>query len=77
MQNVQAKGDGMDQEPAAEIIDRDADWNRFLKSRYKKQLSEISREYPYKKSLHIDYRFVHDVVIILTCLYSLRMRDEN
>jgi len=46
----------MDQEPAAEIIDRDADWNRFLKSRYKKQLSEISREYPYKKSLFIDYR---------------------
>ncbi len=46
----------MEQKPAAEIIDRDADWNRFLKSRYKKQLSEISREYPYKKSLFIDYR---------------------
>ena len=56
MQNILAKGDRMEQEHAAEIIDRDADWNRFLKSRYKKQLSEISREYPYKKSLFIDYR---------------------
>jgi replicative DNA helicase Mcm len=39
-----------------EIIDRDADWSRFLKNRYKKQLHELNREYPYKRSLFIDYR---------------------
>ncbi|KQC05009.1 MAG: AAA family ATPase [Methanolinea sp. SDB] len=39
-----------------EIIDRDADWSRFLKNRYKKQLNELNREYPYKRSLFIDYR---------------------
>ena len=46
----------MDAEAETEIIDRDADWSRFLKSRYKKQMSEISREFPYKRSLMIDYR---------------------
>ncbi|HUU76241.1 MAG TPA: minichromosome maintenance protein MCM [Methanoregulaceae archaeon] len=39
-----------------EIIDRDADWSKFLKSRYKKQLNELIREYPYRRSLFIDYR---------------------
>ncbi|HOX35377.1 MAG TPA: minichromosome maintenance protein MCM [Methanoregulaceae archaeon] len=38
--------------------DRVADWSRFLKSRYKKDLSEISREYPHRRSLYIDYREV-------------------
>jgi replicative DNA helicase Mcm len=46
----------MDQELSAEIIDRDADWSRFLKNRYKKQLSELSREYPYRRSIFVDYR---------------------
>ena len=36
--------------------DSAADWSRFLKSRYKKELSEISREYPHRRSLYIDYR---------------------
>ncbi len=45
-----------DQDAGAEIIDRDADWSRFLKSRYRKQLSELAREYPYRRSLDIDYR---------------------
>lgn len=40
------------------ITDRDADWNRFLKTRYKKELEEISREYPFRSSLYINY---HDV----------------
>jgi replicative DNA helicase Mcm len=48
----------MDEETETEIIDRDADWSKFLKSRYKKQISEISREFPYKRSLMIDYREV-------------------
>jgi len=41
-----------------EITDRDTDWNRFFKNRYKKELDEISREYPYKRSLYINY---HDI----------------
>jgi replicative DNA helicase Mcm len=36
--------------------DRTADWSRLLKTRYKKELGEISREYPHKRSLLIDYR---------------------
>jgi len=38
--------------------DRAADWSRFLKTRYKKELSELSREYPHRRSLYIDYREV-------------------
>jgi len=41
-----------------EITDRDADWHKFLKSRYKKELDEISREYPFRRSLYINY---HDI----------------
>ncbi|MBN1167532.1 MAG: minichromosome maintenance protein MCM [Methanospirillaceae archaeon] len=41
-----------------ELTDRDADWKRFLKARYKKELEEISREYPFRRSLQIDY---HDI----------------
>ncbi len=36
--------------------DRTADWSRLLKTRYRKDLGEISREYPHKHSLTIDYR---------------------
>ena len=36
--------------------DRIGDWSRLLKSRYKKEMGEISREYPHKRSLFIDYR---------------------
>jgi len=42
-------------EPAS---DRVSDWSRFLRSRYKKELSELSREYPHRRSLFIDYREV-------------------
>ncbi len=41
-----------------EITDRDADWHRFLKTRYRKELDEISREYPFRHSLYINY---HDI----------------
>jgi replicative DNA helicase Mcm len=41
-----------------EIIDRDADWHRFLKTRCKKELEEISREHPFRRSLYINY---HDI----------------
>jgi replicative DNA helicase Mcm len=56
MPNGSAEGDGMENEPQTEIIDRDADWSKFLRGRYKKQLSELSREFPYRRSLFIDYR---------------------
>ncbi len=36
--------------------DKTGDWSRLLKTRYKKELGEISREYPHKRSLYIDYR---------------------
>jgi len=36
--------------------DRTGDWSRLLKTRYKKDLLEISREYPHRRSLFIDYR---------------------
>jgi replicative DNA helicase Mcm len=61
----------MEQEREAEIIDRDADWSKFLKSRYKKQLSELSREYPYRKSIVIDYRELESFGKT-----GLRMADE-
>ncbi|MEN6443369.1 MAG: minichromosome maintenance protein MCM [Methanoregula sp.] len=46
----------MAQAPDLHESDKAGDWSRFLKSRYKKQLGELSREYPYKRSLVIDYR---------------------
>jgi len=58
-------------ETTAEIIDRDADWSRFLKNRYKKQLSELAREYPYRRSLEIDYRELESFGRT-----GLRMADE-
>lgn len=58
-------------EAASEIVDRDADWSRFLKSRYKKQLSELAREYPYRRSLQIDYRELESYGRA-----GLRMADE-
>ena len=46
----------MDKTPDLHETDKTGDWSRLLKSRYKKELGEISREYPHKRSLYIDYR---------------------
>src|SRR5512137_654105 len=46
----------MDTTPGMQETDRTTDWSRLLKTRYKKELGEISREYPHKRSLSIDYR---------------------
>ena len=46
----------MEKAPDLHEADKSEDWSRFLKSRYKKQIGELSREYPYKRSLKIDYR---------------------
>ena len=48
----------MDKSPDLLESDRTGDWSRLLKTRYKKELGEISREYPHKRSLYIDYREV-------------------
>jgi replicative DNA helicase Mcm len=39
-----------------EITNRAGDWAKLLRTRYKKELMEISREYPHRRSLYIDYR---------------------
>jgi len=38
------------------ITNRDKDWKEFLEKVCKKQLKDISREYPFKKSLYVNYR---------------------
>ncbi|MFA6271453.1 MAG: minichromosome maintenance protein MCM [Candidatus Paceibacterota bacterium] len=38
--------------------DKTAQWRDFLKLKYKRQMAEIGREYPFKKSLTIDFREV-------------------
>lgn len=38
------------------IKDRAKDWYKFLSSKYKAELQEISREFPYKRSIYIDYK---------------------
>ena len=48
----------MEQAPELHEGDRAGDWEKFLKSRYKKELGELSRLYPHKRSLFIDYRQV-------------------
>lgn len=46
----------MDKDAENSVADRASDWSRFLKSRYKKELGELGREYPHRRSLYIDYR---------------------
>jgi len=46
----------MEMNPELHQGDRADDWGRFLKSRYKKELGEITRLYPHKRSLVVDYR---------------------
>jgi replicative DNA helicase Mcm len=46
----------MDENVEAQITDRVGDWSRFLKKHYRKELGEIEREFPHKRSLYIDYR---------------------
>jgi replicative DNA helicase Mcm len=46
----------MENTPGVQETDKTADWSRLLKTRYKKELGVLSREYPHKRSLYIDYR---------------------
>ena len=45
----------IDEADEVEVVDRDANWTRFLKTRYKNELEVLSREYPFKRSLYINY----------------------
>jgi len=40
----------------AEVTDAAADWARFLRRTYKKELAQLGREYPHRRSLTIDFR---------------------
>jgi replicative DNA helicase Mcm len=46
----------MDKNEDLHTTSKTEDWSRLLKSKYKKEMGEISREYPHKRSLKIDYR---------------------
>ena len=42
----------MDKNPDLHDTDAAENWSRLLKSKYKKEIGEISREYPHKRSLY-------------------------
>jgi replicative DNA helicase Mcm len=44
------------EEVTVEVTDVVGEWTKFLKKQYKRELAELSREYPHKRSLSIDYR---------------------
>ncbi len=41
----------MDKKDELHATSKTEDWSRLLKSKYKKEMGEISREYPHKRSL--------------------------
>jgi len=43
-------------EITVEVTDVVGEWTKFLKKQYKRELAELSREYPHKRSLYIDFR---------------------
>ncbi|WP_342770425.1 MULTISPECIES: LAGLIDADG family homing endonuclease [unclassified Methanoculleus] len=46
----------MTEEVTVEVTDVVGEWTKFLKKQYKRELAELSREYPHNRSLIIDYR---------------------
>ncbi|RXE55382.1 AAA family ATPase [Methanoculleus taiwanensis] len=46
----------MPEELEVEVTDVVSEWTKFLKKQYKRELAELAREYPHKRSLYIDYR---------------------
>ncbi|MDN7023576.1 MCM family protein [Methanoculleus sp. FWC-SCC1] len=48
----------MPEEVEVEVTDVVTEWTKFLKKRYKRELAELAREYPHKRSLSIDYRTI-------------------
>ncbi|WP_062262993.1 minichromosome maintenance protein MCM [Methanoculleus bourgensis] len=48
----------MPEEVTVEVTDVVGEWTKFLKKQYKRELAELSREYPHNRSLIIDYRSI-------------------
>jgi replicative DNA helicase Mcm len=46
------------EEVTVEITDVVGEWTKFLKLQYRRELAELSREYPHTRSLVIDYRTI-------------------
>ncbi|HIH85939.1 MAG TPA: hypothetical protein HA342_03965, partial [Methanoculleus sp.] len=46
----------MAEEINVEVTDNVGEWTKFLKKQYRREIAEISREYPHRRSLVIDYR---------------------
>jgi replicative DNA helicase Mcm len=46
------------EEVTVEVTDVVGEWTRFLKKQYRRELAELSREYPHSRSLTIDYRTI-------------------
>ncbi|MGI6022777.1 MAG: minichromosome maintenance protein MCM [Methanoculleus sp.] len=48
----------MSREITVEVTDVVGEWTKFLKKQYRRELAELSREYPHNRSLIIDYRTI-------------------
>ncbi len=48
----------MSREVTVEVTDVVGEWTKFLKKQYRRELAELSREYPHSRSLVIDYRTI-------------------
>ncbi|MFA5615157.1 MAG: AAA family ATPase, partial [Methanoculleus sp.] len=48
----------MPEEVTVEVTDVVGEWTKFLKKQYRRELAELSREYPHNRSLTIDYRTI-------------------
>ncbi|NMC89132.1 MAG: minichromosome maintenance protein MCM, partial [Methanomicrobiales archaeon] len=48
----------MSREITVEVTDVVGEWTKFLKKQYRRELAELSREYPHNRSLVIDYRTI-------------------
>ena len=52
------RGQAVPEEVTVEVTDVVGEWTKFLKKQYKRELAELSREYPHNRSLIIDYRSI-------------------
>ncbi len=55
-QSSTAEDSVLTEEITVEVTDNVGEWTKFLKKQYKRELAELSREYPHNHSLIIDYR---------------------
>ncbi|HJJ56258.1 MAG TPA: minichromosome maintenance protein MCM [Methanocorpusculum sp.] len=60
-----------------ELNDNFTEWTNFLKRKYKSELNQISREYPYTKSITIDYQTLEGYGKIGTILADEILEHPN